>query len=70
MKGNGIRQIDGEPRRWDSALESLLGARTEALWRLHSDAVNANLLERWLPPDPCSNLLKTYLFAEAVGLGL
>jgi SAM-dependent methyltransferase len=70
MRGNGIRPIDGEPRRWDSALEPLLGAPNEALWRLHSDAVNAMLLERWLPPEPCTNLLKTDLFDEAMGLGL
>ena len=70
MESNGIRSAAGEPRRWDSALESLLGARPEALWRLHSDAVNATLLERWLPLEPCANLLKTDLFDEAMGRGL
>ena len=55
MKANGMRSIGGEPLRWESALEPLLGARTGGLWRLHSDAVNATLLARWLPP--CGEIL-------------
>jgi SAM-dependent methyltransferase len=41
-----------------------------ALWRAHSDAVNARLLERWLPPGSTPRVLKTDLFDEAVGMGL
>lgn len=70
MKVNGMRSIGGEPRRWESALEPLLGSRSGGLWRLHSDAVNATLLARWLPPQACANLLKTDLFDEAMGDGL
>ena len=70
MAGNSIRSDASEPRRWDSALEPLLGARTEGLWRLHSDAVNATLLAGWLPLQPCANLLKTDSFDEAMGDGL
>ncbi|MEP6996596.1 MAG: class I SAM-dependent methyltransferase, partial [Betaproteobacteria bacterium] len=70
MTGNSIRSNASEPRRWDSALEALLGARTEGLWRQHSDAVNAMLLAGWLPLQPCVNLLKTDLFDEAMGDGL
>ena len=70
MEGDGIRSIDGGPRRWDSALEPLLGAPGASLWRLHSDSVNATLFARWLPSEPCANLLKTDLFDEAMGDGL
>ena len=48
----------------------LLKAPAEALWRAHSDAVNAALLARWLPRDTCRLLLKTDLFDEAMGEGL
>lgn len=65
-----MRSAGGEPGRWESALEPLLGARTAGLWRQHSDAVNAMLLARWLPPQACANLLKTDLFDEAMGDGL
>src|SRR5690242_16269024 len=70
MKGDDIRFGDAASRRWDSALESLVGAPAGALWRSHSDAINAALLERWLPSEPCANLLKTDLYDEAMGIGL
>jgi SAM-dependent methyltransferase/ribosomal protein S18 acetylase RimI-like enzyme len=70
MEGNGIRSSDGGSRRWDAALQPLLGAPTGALWRLHSDAVNATLFARWLPTEACADLLKTDLFDEAMGSGL
>jgi hypothetical protein len=66
MEGNGIRSTDGS-RRWDAALEPLLGAPTGALWRLHSDAVNATLFARWLPTEACADLLKTDLFERGDG---
>src|SRR4029078_2109881 len=40
------------------------------LWRQHTDAVNARLVERWLSPMPVGRLLKTDLFDEAVTGGL
>ena len=55
---------------WDTAVRPLLEAPAEALWRSHSDAVNAALLERWLPREACPILLKTDLFDEAAGEGL
>lgn len=67
---NDIRSGEAASRRWDSALESLLGEPAGALWRLHSDATNAALFARWLPSEPCANLLKTDLFDEAMGSGL
>ena len=51
-------------------MRPLLEAPAEALWRAHSDAVNAALLERWLPREACRLILKTDLFDEAVGEGL
>ncbi len=59
-----------ERKRWESVIEPLLRAPAEALWRLHSDAVNAELLTRWLRGSVCSRLLKTDLFDEAMGEGL
>ena len=70
MEVNAIRSRDAASRRWDDALEPLLGESAGALWRLHSDAVNASLFARWLPSEPCANLLKTDLFDEAMGGGL
>lgn len=42
----------------------------QKLWRTHGDAVNMNLLKRWLPLNQAGCLLKTDLFDEAVGDGL
>ncbi len=39
-------------------------------WRAHSDAVNANLLDRWLPRSGLQRVLKTDAFDEAVSAGL
>jgi SAM-dependent methyltransferase len=70
MEGRSIPSGGTAARRWDRVLEPLLGAPTGALWRLHSDAVNAALFARWLPSEPCASLLKTDLFDEAMGCGL
>jgi len=59
-----------ERARWQAAVEPLLNSQSEALWRAHCDAVNAALLERWLPTVPCARLLKTDLWDEAMGQGL
>lgn len=45
-------------------------AGTCDLWRRHSDAVNAELLSRWLQPNPVGKLLKTDLFDETLTNGL
>jgi SAM-dependent methyltransferase len=70
MDGKRIRSGDAASWRWNSALEPLLGEPAGGLWRLHSDATNASLFERWLPAQSCANLLKTDLFDEAMGSGL
>jgi SAM-dependent methyltransferase len=41
----------------------------QRLWRAHSDAVNSELVERWLPAG-LGRVLKTDLWDEAVGGGL
>ncbi|MGH8713342.1 MAG: class I SAM-dependent methyltransferase [Casimicrobiaceae bacterium] len=69
-RGSEQARPDGGRRRWERALAPMLGAGAEALWRRHSDAVNTALLDRWLPGEPCVNLLKTDLFDEAMGEGL
>jgi cytochrome P450/SAM-dependent methyltransferase len=58
-----------EPPYWDAATELWRHARQQALWRRHSDAVNAALVERWLP-GRLGRVLKTDLWDEAVGGGL
>jgi len=70
VEDSGTGSGDAASRRWDRALEPLLGESAGALWRLHSDATNAALFARWLPSEPCANLLKTDLFDEAMGSGL
>ncbi len=50
-------------------LEDWEPSRAHSLWRAHSDAVNLDLLRRWLPAR-FSRVLKTDLFDEAVGRGL
>ena len=59
-----------ERQSWERVIEPLLDAPAEALWRIHSDAVNAAVLTRWLPEGLCERLLKTDLFDEAMGQGL
>jgi SAM-dependent methyltransferase len=54
---------------WSSVVESRLPAGG-TLWRAHSDAVNARLLERWLPAEAGLRILKTDLFDEAVAPGV
>jgi SAM-dependent methyltransferase len=54
---------------WDGVVASWTDAGGHALLRAYSDAVNATLVERWLPPR-VRGLLKTDVFDEAVGRGL
>lgn len=56
--------------QWDDVGHAWTAAQPEALWRLHSDAINRRLLARWLPPAPVARLLKTDLFDEAATGGL
>jgi SAM-dependent methyltransferase len=55
--------------RWDGLAQLWQEARPTPLWRRHSDAVNAALVERWLPRQ-VDRVLKTDLFDEAMSGGL
>jgi SAM-dependent methyltransferase len=59
-----------ESRYWDTVAEAWGKAHPQALWRAHSDAVNRQLLARWLPKGRVRRLLKTDVFDEACGDGL
>jgi SAM-dependent methyltransferase len=68
---NALPQTDPERTQWASEVAPLLEGRPDdALWRAHSDAVNAAVLQRWLPAAPCARVLKTDLWDEAMGRGL
>jgi len=58
------------PRRWEVDLEPLIRAPHGRRWRVHSDAVNEALVERWIPAIARGLALKTDLFDEAMGTGL
>src|SRR3712207_666553 len=63
-------QPDGESgSHWDSLVAQWLDGPRQLRWRSHSDAVNAALVDRWLPGG-CERVLKTDLFDEAVSGGL
>ena len=55
---------------WDGYAESWIDESPQRLWRLHSDALNARLLSRWLPRERVGLIVKTDLFDEAVTGGL
>ena len=55
---------------WTEVAEEWLERAPQSLWRRHSDSVNSILIERWLPKNIVSRILKTDLFDEAVATGL
>src|SRR5215207_1492271 len=55
---------------WNRHGDDFLLTHQQHLWRAHSDAVNAELLEKWLPAGRSRRVLKTDLFDEAVADGL
>jgi len=55
---------------WDEVAASFGAEGQYDLWRRHSDRVNHDLLEAWLPGAPVARLLKTDLFDEAMSEGL
>lgn len=59
-----------ETPHWDPIARLWEQANPQVLWRVHSDAVNTALLERWLPTGQVGRLLKTDLFDEAFSSGL
>jgi SAM-dependent methyltransferase len=63
----GRSDVDGS--YWNGVVEGWEPTPLHRLWRAHSDAVNIELLSRWLPAAR-GRLLKTDLFDEAVADGL
>jgi SAM-dependent methyltransferase len=63
-----VVRFGASSRHWDEVAAAWPQDRA-ALWRRHSDAVNAKLIERWLPA-PVGRILKTDLFDEVAGPGL
>jgi SAM-dependent methyltransferase len=59
-----------EIRYWNTIAEIWQEAYSQALWRMHSDAVNSMLLAEWWPKGSVERVLKTDLFDEALGDGL
>jgi SAM-dependent methyltransferase len=55
---------------WDRIVEYWNERGQDAVWRTHSDHVNAALLASWLPENGLRTVLKTDLFDEAVAEGL
>jgi len=55
---------------WEQAAQVLQRKPPDRLWRLHSDAVDSLLLNRWLPQKPSGRLLKTDMYDESLGVGI
>jgi SAM-dependent methyltransferase len=55
---------------WETVAATWGAEHPQSLWRAHSDAVNLDLLGRWLPDERGKFLLKTDAFDEAFGNGL
>lgn len=55
---------------WNGVVQTARRSGFQRLWRRHSDAINGELLRRWLPAKPVDALLKTDLFDEAVAEGV
>ena len=55
---------------WDEVAATFGAEGQYDLWRRHSDRVNHDLLEAWLPGAPVARVLKTDLFDEAMSEGL
>ena len=62
--------LSGRAEYWDEVAEDWDRRGYLGAWRMVSDAVNRDLIERWLPPAPDGRVLKTDLFDELVGRGL
>jgi SAM-dependent methyltransferase len=58
------------PEYWDAIASAWRSGPDERAWRMVSDAVNARLIDRWLPPGHGGSVLKTDLFDEVAGGGL
>ena len=55
---------------WESLASDWVRGNPQRLWRSHSDAVNRELISKWLAGAAMRAVLKTDLFDEAFGDGL
>ena len=55
---------------WNRVVQEWLANHPHPAWREHSDRVNADLVERWLPAKKSGRLLKTDLFDEVASDGI
>ena len=62
--------LAGESNYWDEVAGAWSQRGDRGAWRTVSDAVNTDLIERWLPKAPQGRVLKTDLFDELAGQGL
>ena len=60
----------GRSDYWDEVAGAWSQRGDRGAWRTVSDAVNTDLIERWLPKAPQGRVLKTDLFDELAGQGL
>lgn len=65
-----VRTATGSRSYWNAVGTRWKERPRQALWRAHSDAVNAAWLADFLPAAPIDRLLKTDLFDEAFSTGL
>jgi SAM-dependent methyltransferase len=68
--GGAEQASPGRADYWDEVAGEWSQRGDLGAWRTVSDAVNADLIERWLPKAPEGRVLKTDLFDELVGQGL
>jgi SAM-dependent methyltransferase len=69
-EGRGDHSGSADGRYWDSIADAWVSSGRDTLWRDHSDAVNRDLVDEWMPADRIDLLLKTDAFDEAVSDGL
>ena len=62
-------RVENGESYWDEVVPIWDGGGEQRLWREHSDAVNRDLVARWVP-DGAATILKTDLWDEAMGEGI
>ncbi len=65
-----IRDPDTTTAYWECVARSWLADQSHRLWRRHSDAVNVQLLQRWIGEVHADRWLKTDVIDEAFGEGV
>lgn len=66
---NASRPLPAEAQMWGNIGADWILGSPQKLWRLHSDRIWSDLIQRWMPSG-ARNVLKTDLFDEAISAGL